>query len=47
MFVMIFAFHPELNINRVIIEQSFGHSKVKLTSLNYLSLDQPNNKSLL
>ena len=42
-----FALHPELNINRGIIERSFGHSKEKLTSLNYLNLDQPNNKSLL
>ena len=47
MFVIILAFHPELNIDRVTIEQCFGHSKLKLTSLNYLNLDHPNNKSLL
>ena len=36
-YVIIFAFHPELNIDRVIIERSFGHSTNKLTSLNYLT----------
>ena len=33
-YVIIFAFHPELNINRVIIERSFGHSEHSLTSFN-------------
>ena len=39
-YVIIFAFHPELNINRVIIERRFGHSEHSLTSLNYLTIDQ-------
>ena len=38
-YVIIFAFHPELDINRVLIERSFGHSKHSLTSLNYLTID--------
>ena len=39
-YVMNFALHPELDINRVIIEHSFGHSREKLTSLNYLMREQ-------
>ena len=49
-YVIIFAFHPELNINRVIIERSFGHSEHSLTSFNYLTIDQlqyKDNKTLL
>ena len=49
-YVIIFTFHPELEINKVIIEQSFGHSDYTLTSLNYLTMDQlnfNNNKTLL
>ena len=49
-YVIIFAFHPELGIGRVIIEHSFGHSENSLTSLNYLTIDQleyKDNKTLL
>ena len=49
-YVIIFAFHPELRIGRVIIERSFGHSENSLTSLNYLTIDQlqyKDNKTLL
>ena len=35
-YITIFAFHPYLKLNRVIIEGSFGHSLEKLTSLEYL-----------
>ena len=39
-YVTIFALHPELDIDCVIIEGSFGHSRKKLTSLNYLTCKQ-------
>ena len=49
-YVTIFAFHPDLDIDRVIIEHSFGHSCEILTSLNSLTQEQLNfkdNKTLL
>ena len=49
-YVITFAYHPELNIERIIIEKSFGHSTNKLTSLNYLTREQllfKNHKTLL
>ena len=49
-YVIIFAFHPELDSNRVIIERSFGHSCERLTSLSYLTREQlkfKDNKTLL
>ena len=42
--IIIFAFHPDLDIGRVIIERSFGPSREKLTSLNYLTREQLNFK---
>ena len=39
-YVIIFAFHPYLKLNRVIIERSFGHSLEKSTSLDYLTREQ-------
>ena len=39
-YVIIFAFQPDLNLNRIIIERSFGHSQARLLSLNYLSSEQ-------
>ena len=38
-YIIIFAFHPELDIDRVIIECSFGHYQHNLTGLNYLTID--------
>ena len=38
-YVIIFKFHPELEIDKFIIERSFGHSEYTLTSLNYLTAD--------
>ena len=35
-----FAFHPKLKFNMVIIEIRFGHSIVKLTILNFLTREQ-------
>ena len=46
----IFAFHPDLDIDCLIIEHSFGHSHKKLTCLNHLTrkqLDFTINKMLL
>ena len=49
-YVTIFAFHGDLDIDHVITEHSFGHSREKLTSLNYLTRKQhgfKDNKLLL
>ena len=41
-YVIIFAFHSHLQTDRVtiVIERSFGHSKLQLCSLNYLTTEQ-------
>ena len=39
-YVIILAFHPKSNIDRVIVQRSVSHSLEKLTSLNYLKNDQ-------
>ena len=39
-YVMIFAFNPELNLERIIIQRSFAHSIDQLTSLNYFNREQ-------
>ena len=39
-YVVIFAFHPELQLDRIITERSFGHSQMRLCSLNYLTREQ-------
>ena len=44
-YVIIFAFHLELDLKRVIIE-SFGHSLEKLTTINYLTTEQLKYKDL-
>ena len=49
-YVIIFTFHSEQDIDKVITERSFGYSEYNLTSLNYLTVDQlnfKNNKTLL
>ena len=43
-YVIVLAFHPDLDIDHVIIERSFGHSCEKLSSLNYLTHEQLNFK---
>ena len=35
-----FAFHPELEMKRIIIEQSFGHSLEKISTIDYLTAEQ-------
>ena len=44
--VIILAFHPELDLKRVIIEKSFGHSLEKLTTIDYLTTEQLKYKDL-
>ena len=39
-YAIIFAFHPKLEMKRIIIERSFGHSLEKLTTIDYLTSDQ-------
>ena len=39
-YVMIVAFHRELNLERIIIHHSFVHSLDQLTTLNYLTREQ-------
>ena len=39
-YAIIFAFQPKLNLKRVIIERSFGHSVEKLTTIDYLTSEQ-------
>ena len=41
-YVMIVAFHPELQIDRIIIQRSFAHSVEELTSLDYFTREQLN-----
>ena len=39
-YVMIFAFNPELGLERIIIQRIFAHSIDQLTSLNYFTQEQ-------
>ena len=39
-YVMIVAFHPELNLDRIITYQSFAHTVEQLTTLDYFSREQ-------
>ena len=45
-YVIIFAFHPDLQLNYVIVERSFDHSREQLCSLNYLTSEQLKFKNL-
>ena len=45
-YVIIFAFRPDLDLKRIIIERSFGHSLEKLTTINYLTTEQVKYKDL-
>ena len=38
--VIIFDFHPDLDMKRIIIERSFGHSIEKLTTIDELTAEQ-------
>ena len=39
-YVMIVAFNPELNLDRIIIQRGFAHSVKQLTSLDYFTWEQ-------
>ena len=39
-YVMIVAFHPKLNLDRIIIQRSYAHSLEQLTTLNYFTREQ-------
>ena len=41
-YVMVVAFHPELKLNRIIIQRSYAHSLEQLTSINYFTQEQIN-----
>ena len=38
--VMIVAFHPKLNLDRIIIQRSYAYSLEELTTLNYFTIKQ-------
>ena len=39
-YVMIVAFHPDLKIDKIIIQRSYAHAIEQLTSLDYFSQNQ-------
>ena len=39
-YVIIVAFHPHFNSDRILVQRSFCHSKEQLTSVNYLTREQ-------
>ena len=39
-YVMIVAFHPHFNFERILIQRSVSHTKEELTSVNYLTREQ-------
>ena len=38
-FVLIVAFHQHLNITKIVVQRSYGHSISQLTTIDYLSED--------
>ena len=43
-YVMIVAFHPHFNFERILVQRSMSHTKEQLTSINYLTREQFNFK---
>ena len=39
-YVIIICFHPDLNFERIIVERSFAHNILQLSSINYLTAEQ-------
>ena len=39
-YVLIVAFHLHLNIRKIVVQRSYGHSINQLTTIDYLSDDQ-------
>ena len=46
-YVIILAFHPKLNLPRVIIERSFAHSLDRLCQIDYLTSEQLQYKDMI
>ena len=46
-YVIILAFHPNLNLPRIIIERSFGHSLERLSQIDYLTSEQLKYKDII
>ena len=46
-YVIILAFHPKLQLPRIVIERSFGHSLEKLCQIDYLTAEQLNYKDMV
>ena len=39
-YVLIAAFHPQLNLWKIIVQKSYGHTLQQLTMIDYLTNDQ-------
>ena len=46
-YVIILAFHPNLNLPRIIIERSFGHSLERISQIDYLTSEQLKYKDII
>ena len=46
-YVIILAFHPNLNLPRIIIERSFGHSLERLSQIDFLTSEQLKYKDII
>ena len=40
LYTLIYAFHPKLNLIRIVVQRRFGHSLSKLATIDYLTIDQ-------
>ena len=39
-YVLIVAFHPHLNLRKIIVQRRYGHLLEQLTTIDYLANDQ-------
>ena len=39
-YVIVVAFHPHFNFDRIVVQRSMCHPKDEMTSVNYLSREQ-------
>lgn len=47
LYAIIFAFHPDLNLDRIIVEPSFGHNLSRLVNIGYFNCDMLQNAYLI
>ena len=40
-YILIVAFHPHLNLRKIIAQKSYGHSLEQLTMIDYLTTVEP------